>query len=82
MEHEELERLIREILEIPEWQPGAHEMDEVLRLIREKKPKTRKDLAEIVRTTSEWRKSWSFEGIDNSELNALLLMAAQPPKTK
>ncbi|KPB98033.1 MULTISPECIES: hypothetical protein [Pseudomonas] len=82
MEREELKELIRETLEIPEWQPGAPEMDEVLRLMRERKPKTRKDLAEIVQAASEWRKSWSLEGIDNSELNALLLMAAQPPKTK
>lgn len=82
MEVEELKSLIREALEIPEWQPGAPEMEEVLRLMRERKPKTKKDLAQIIQAASEWRKGWALDGIDNSELNALLLMAAQPPKTK
>ncbi|MBV7549881.1 hypothetical protein KW849_26725 [Pseudomonas sp. PDM26] len=82
MDFEQLKTMIREELEIPEWQPGDPEMTEVLRLIRERNPKTKKALAEIVKEASEWRKSWSLEGIDNSDLNALLLMAAQQPKTK
>lgn len=82
MDFEQLKTMIRGELEIPEWQPSDPEMTEVLRLIRERKPKTKKALAEIVKEVSEWRKSWLLEGIDNSDLNALLLMAAQQPKTK
>lgn len=82
MDLEQLKLAIKEALEIPEWQPGAPEMAEVLRLIQERNPQTPEALAQIVKEASEWRQSWSLEGIDNSDLNAILLMAAQPRKTK
>lgn len=82
MNFEKLKQYIREELGIPEWQPSEHEITLVDQLIRAKAPKTKEDLAEIVKEACTWQQCWGMEGIDNSDLNAILLMASQPRKIK
>lgn len=82
MEFEKLKQYIREELNIPEWQPTHAEIVSIYELVQARKPRTKKELAEIVAEVCEWKQTWAMEGIDLSDLNALLLMASQPRKTK
>lgn len=82
MDFEKFKQAIREELGIPEWQPTHGEIVSIYELVQARKPRTQKELAEIVAEACKWEQTWAMEGIDNSDLNALLLMASQPRKTK
>lgn len=82
MDFEKFKQEIRDDLGIPEWQPTDHEIASIYQLVQARSPRTKRELAEIVAEVCKWEQTWSMEGIDNSDLNALLLMASQPRKTK
>lgn len=82
MDFEKFKQDIREELGIPEWQPTHDEIVSVYEMVQARSPHTKRELAEIVVEACKWEQTWGMEGIDNSDLNALLLMASQPRKTK
>ncbi|HCN64770.1 MAG TPA: hypothetical protein DIT33_15450 [Pseudomonas sp.] len=82
MDFEKFKQDIREELVIPEWQPTHDEIVSVYEMVQARSPHTKRELAEIVVEACKWQQTWGMEGIDNSDLNALLLMASQPRKTK
>ncbi|WP_337153707.1 hypothetical protein [Pseudomonas protegens] len=80
MDLELLKQAIKMWLKTPGWEPTAAELAEIQQLIEERRPTTNEALAQIIDEVIEWRRCWSMEGLDMSDLNALLLMAAQPPR--
>lgn len=82
MEFERLKQLVIEFVGISGWEPTASQVAEVRRLINETPPSTLDDFKAIIYQACEIEEGISLEGIDNSDLNAVLAMAAQPPKTK
>ena len=82
MEFDPLKKLLIEFVDLSGWEPTDPQVDEVRRLIIATRPSSPDELKAIVYEACGITEGISLEGIDNSDLNAVLAMAAKPPKTK
>jgi hypothetical protein len=57
-------------------------MRKIAKQIHDKKPETFQELAEIVQSVHAFDLVHAFEGVDNTDLNLLLLMATQLAQPK
>lgn len=81
MEFEALKSHLQASFKVIDWEPTDDEMRTIAIKIREKKPQTVAELWEIVQSVRPFGLHHVFEGVDNTDLNLLLLMAtklAQP----
>ncbi len=81
MEFDKLKSHLQASFQVVGWEPTEDEMREIAKKIRDKKPETVPELAEIVHSVHAFGLVHAFEGVDNTDLNLLLLMAtklAQP----
>lgn len=77
-----LKELVISLVDIPEWEPTDSQAAEVHRLLNKTKPSTPDELKAIVYEACNISERATLEGIDNSDLNAVLALAVQPLKTK
>lgn len=81
MAYEQLKRLLQVSFELIAWEPTPDELKEIARRIRAEKPQTTDELGKIADSVHPFGLQAMFEGITNTDLDTVLLMAtrlAQP----
>ncbi|TPG73746.1 hypothetical protein [Pseudomonas mandelii] len=64
------------------WHPSDKQLQEIARRIRTSQPLTQEALVEIVEDVSPHHTVWAVEGIDNTDLDTLLMMATKASQPK
>jgi hypothetical protein len=82
MDLQALKSYIEKAFNFVGWHPTDKQLQEIARRIRTTQPLTQQALAQIIEDVSPHHTVWALEGIDNTDLDTLLLMATKASQPK